>query len=84
MTRQGPGFELHSMNSQAVLAKVRHGEREVGVGGINDFAENIKLRRKLQRSLCEQPWCGASEAIFASQRQDACAPAPAALLRIFK
>lgn len=28
-TRGGPGFELHSMNSQAVLAKVRHGE---GVG----------------------------------------------------
>lgn len=26
-TRRGPGFELHSVNSQAVLAKVRHGEK---------------------------------------------------------
>lgn len=36
-----------------------------GGGGINDFAENIKLRRKLQRFRRRQPWSAASEAIFA-------------------
>lgn len=62
------------MNSQAVLAKVRLSEECVcvcvwgvcrGGGGINDFAENIKLRRKLQHFRRGQPWSGASEAIFA-------------------
>lgn len=38
-------------------------------GGINDFAENIKLRRKLQRFRRRQPWSAAREAIFRRLRR---------------